>query len=204
MGVRRGTELDITIACPLLCTHVSGETDYFRRKRRIVSAVERFLAGFPFRKVSVRVNSLDVKGRGDAGVYLSLLGTSAEDADSGQVGRGNRVNGVISLGRPMGTEAAAGKNPVSHVGKIYSVLTHRMASDIHEAIPGLSEVYVWLVSRIGDPVDRPAEVYIRLLPGKKGIDEKAARRKAGRMVEGVLEGIVPLTRELTLGECRIC
>ena len=46
---------------------------------------------------------------GSEGVYLSLLGTSAEDADSGQVGRGNRVNGLISLNRPLGTEAAAGK-----------------------------------------------------------------------------------------------
>jgi len=33
--------------------------------------------------------------------------------DCAQVGRGNRVNGLISMNRPMGTEAAAGKNPVS-------------------------------------------------------------------------------------------
>ena len=206
MGVRRGTELDITVACPLLCSHVKDEADYFRRKKRISTAIKAFLSAFPFTKVSVSYNSLDVKGRGPAGVYLSLLGTSAEDGDSGQVGRGNRVNGVISLNRPMGTEAAAGKNPVSHVGKIYSVLAHQMASHIYEAIPGLSEVYVWLVSRIGEPVDEPAEVYIRLLPGSGGLVKNtgAVKKKVSRMVPELLSSIVPLTEELSLGLHPVC
>lgn len=101
-----------------------------------------------------------------AGMYLSVLGTSAEDADSGEVGRGNQVNGLIALNRPRGSEAAAGKNPVSHVGKIYSVLTHLLASRIHSKIPGVREVVVWLCSRIGEPVDRPqtASVQVHLEP----------------------------------------
>ena len=86
------------------------------------------------KKKGVHFNTLDEKGRGLGGVYLSLLGTSAEDADSGQVGRGNRVNGLISLNRPLGTEAAAGKNPVSHVGKIYNVLAHKIAKEIYEKV----------------------------------------------------------------------
>lgn len=204
MGVRRGTELDITVACPLLCAFVKDEADYFRRKKLILSAIKAFLSPYPFTKVFVSYNSLDVRGRGGAGVYLSLLGTSAEDADSGQVGRGNRVNGVISLNRPMGTEAAAGKNPVSHVGKIYSVLAHQMASHIYEAVPGLSEVYVWLVSRIGEPVDEPAEVYIRLLPGNKRIAPGAVRKKVSLMIPELLSGIVPLTEELSRGVHPVC
>ena len=64
-------------------------------------------------------------------MYLTLLGTSAEQGDSGQVGRGNRVCGLISLNRPMSVEAAAGKNPVSHVGKIYNVLAHELAMRIY-------------------------------------------------------------------------
>jgi S-adenosylmethionine synthetase len=71
------------------------------------------------------------------------------------VGRGNRVNGVISLNRPMSTEAAAGKNPVSHVGKIYTLLSHQMAHHIYAAVEGVAEVSVWLCSQIGQPVDRP-------------------------------------------------
>jgi S-adenosylmethionine synthetase len=91
-------------------------------------------------------------------MYLSVLGTSADDADSGAVGRGNQVNGIIALHRPRGSEAAAGKNPVSHVGKIYSVLTHLLADQIYTQVSGVREVVVWLCSRIGDPVDRPVPV----------------------------------------------
>jgi S-adenosylmethionine synthetase len=55
----------------------------------------------------------------------------------------------------MSTEAAAGKNPVSHVGKIYSLLTHRLAAEIYAGVPGLQEVYVWLCSQIGQPIEQP-------------------------------------------------
>ena len=49
-----------------------------------------------------QLNCLDHSGHGTAGVYLTLTGTSAEDADSGQVGRGNRANGLIAFVRPTG------------------------------------------------------------------------------------------------------
>ena len=116
------------------------------------------------------------------GVYLSLLGTSAEDADSGQVGRGNRVNGLISMNRPMGTEAAAGKNPVSHVGKIYNVLAHQMAREIYQGIDGIKEVYVLLLSRIGVPIDQPQMATAQLLLEKGQRINDIARR-----VEAIFE-----------------
>ena len=113
--------------------------------------------------MSLHFNTLDQQGRGLGGVYLSLLGTSAEDADSGQVGRGNRVNGLIPIGRPIGTEAAAGKNPMSHVGKIYNVLAHRIAREICRDVEGVRGAYVLLLSQIGDPVDRPLMANAQLL-----------------------------------------
>ena len=67
---------------------------------------------------------LDRPGAGLAGMYLSVLGTSAEDADCGEVGRGNQANDIFAVNRPRGSEVAPGKSPVSHVGKIYNVLTH--------------------------------------------------------------------------------
>jgi len=127
----------------------------------------RFLEKFEgFKTIGTHFNSLDEKGRGLGGIYLSLLGTSAEDADSGQVGRGNRVNGLISVNRPMGTEAAAGKNPVSHVGKIYNVLAHQIAKQIYQKIEGIKEVYVILLSRIGAPIDKPWMVTAQVILGK--------------------------------------
>jgi S-adenosylmethionine synthetase len=164
MGARTGRELELTVAMPLLAGQIRSEEEYFGAKAAILDEMRKIAGGFAgFRRVAVRYNTLDVEGRRLGGVYLSLLGTSAEDADSGQVGRGNRVNGLISLNRPLGTEAAAGKNPVSHVGKIYNVLAHQMAREIHQSIEGIKEVYVLLLSRIGSPIDQPQLATAQLL-----------------------------------------
>lgn len=203
MGVRKGAELDMTVACPLMASLIGSEAEYFRKKKEIEDALKKFLSGFPFEKVTLHFNSLDVRGRGVKGAYLTLLGTSAEDADSGQVGRGNRVNGVISLMRPMGTEAAAGKNPVTHVGKIYSVLAHRMADEIYKRIEGLQEVSVWLVSEIGMPIDEPKQVYVQAIPGRR-FDKIYIERNISVIVDEFLSGIGPFTEELARGEHPVC
>lgn len=171
MGLRHRNELDLTVAMPLLAGRIGSEREYFERKGAIAAEMHRFLlAGARgFGRVSLHYNTLDQPGRGLGGVYLSLLGTSAEDADSGQVGRGNRVNGLIPIARPIGTEAAAGKNPMSHVGKIYNILAHRMAREICKSVPGVQGAYVLLLSRIGDPVDQPHMANAQLLmePGRR-------------------------------------
>jgi S-adenosylmethionine synthetase len=63
----------------------------------------------------------------------------------------------------MSTEAAAGKNPVSHVGKIYSVLTYYIAATLSVQVPGLREVYVCLGSQIGQPIDQPVIVLAQVM-----------------------------------------
>jgi S-adenosylmethionine synthetase len=123
----------------------------------MIEDIHRYVAvNTDFESVDVEVNTLDMQGRGLSGLYLTVLGTSADGGDSGQVGRGNRVNGLISLNRPFCSEAAAGKNPVSHVGKIYNFLTYKIAQCVYEEIPELEEVYIWLLSKIGSPIDHPA------------------------------------------------
>lgn len=204
MGLRTGDGLDITVAMPLLCNFVRSERDYFERKQVIYHDMLEYVSRLEgFREVRLYFNSLDVRGRGLGGVYLSLLGTSAEDADSGQVGRGNRVNGLISMNRPMGTEAAAGKNPVSHVGKIYNVLAHRIAQMIYEKIEGLEEVYVMLLSRIGSSIDRPqmATAQILLGPGRRLGDIKKA---AEGIFEAELSGISKFCLDLSRGRYPVC
>jgi len=192
MGLRRHRELDLTVAMPLLAGRIGSERDYFARKETVAAEVRHYLSERvdSFERVSLHLNTLDQPGRGLGGVYLSLLGTSAEDADSGQVGRGNRVNGVIPMGRPIGTEAAAGKNPMSHVGKIYNVLSHRMARDICRNVDGVEGAYVLLLSRIGDPVDRPlmANAQLLMAPGRKAAEvagrvEELFQREFARMGE---------------------
>jgi S-adenosylmethionine synthetase len=204
MALRQGHSLDVTVAMPLLATFVGSEAEYFARKKVLGEEMRAFLAPrVPFDRLALFHNTLDLPGRGLGGVYLSLLGTSAEDADSGQVGRGNRVNGLIALNRPLGTEAAAGKNCVSHVGKIYNVLAHRIARQIYESVTGIREVYVLLLSRIGDPVDRPQMAAAQLIP-EKGRRIGEIRKEVEAVFERELAGMESFCLALCRGEYPVC
>jgi S-adenosylmethionine synthetase len=171
MGYRSHRELTLTVAMAFVDRFVESPWGYFRRKEEIKQALEEFAVGEKrnLERITVAINTLDDPARGEDGMYLTVLGTSAEGADCGQVGRGNRVNGVIALNRPMSAEAAAGKNPISHVGKIYNLLTHRIADEVYQSVPGLREVYIWLCSQIGQPIDQPliASAQLILEPGVK-------------------------------------
>lgn len=199
MAVRRGRALDLTVAMPLLCTQVASEADYFSRKEQIRREIAAWAQTHIPLDTRVQFNTLDQPGLGLRGVYLSLLGTSAEDADSGQVGRGNRVNGLIPVNRPIGTEAVCGKNPLSHTGKIYNVLAHRAARAIGEQVPGVREVEVMLVSRIGRPVDQPQLAALHLLP-EAGADFAALSRRAQAVLEQELADAGMLCLRLSRGE----
>jgi len=199
MGLRCRDELDLIVAMPLLAGRIGSERDYFARKEVVRAEMMRFRPACTrgFRRVSLHLNTLDQPGRGLGGVYLSLLGTSAEDADSGQVGRGNRVNGLIPIARPIGTEAAAGKNPMSHVGKIYNILAHRMAREICNSVEGVQGAYVMLLSRIGDPINTPHMANAQLLmePGRR------AAEVAGQ-VEGIFQREFSAINEFCLSLAR--
>lgn len=204
MGVRRNHLLDLTVAMPLLAEQILSERTYFERKMEILDAMRLFVNGFGyFERTDIHFNALDEVGRGLGGTYLSLLGTSAEDADSGQVGRGNRVNGLIAVNRPLGTEAAAGKNPVSHVGKIYNVLAHRLARQIFEQVPGLKEVYVLLLSRIGNPVDSPIIASARVVP-EKGVSVDDVRKAVAQIFAVAFSEMGDFCRRLGAGEFPVC
>ncbi len=204
MGMRMGDNLDLTVAMPLICKYIKSEKDYFDKKEALHGEMREFaVKARGFRSEKVHLNTLDETGRGLGGVYLSLLGTSAEDADSGQVGRGNRVNGLISMNRPMGTEAAAGKNPVSHVGKIYNVLAHKIAKDIYKNIDGVREVYVLLLSRIGTPIDRPQTATAQVLL-KKGARIRDVSGSIQRIFDREFTDINSFCAMLGKGEYPIC
>lgn len=205
MGIRSGTQLDLTVAMPLLDRYVTSGSVYFQRKEEMRQVLVSYLQSRldKLNEISVTMNTLDRHGAGLSGMYLSVLGTSAEDADSGEVGRGNQVNGIIALNRPRGSEAAAGKNPVSHVGNIYNVLTHRLAEQIHSEIPGIRQTHVWLCSRIGDPVDKPqmTSVQVALDVGTKLPEIEESIRK---IVARELERMTLFCGELASGKYSVC
>jgi S-adenosylmethionine synthetase len=200
MGFRTENRLRLTVAMPLLETMLPDADAYFDCKRRVVAALQRFVdtQRGALAEVEVALNTLDRRGAELAGVYVSLLGTSAEDADSGEVGRGNRVNGLISLNRPASAEAAPGKNPVSHVGKIYNVLAFQLAERIYREVPGVAEVSVWLCSRIGEPVDQPALAWVQFVP-LPDADPSAVDRPTRQLTEAALKGLPLFCRDLAAG-----
>ena len=205
LAVRTGSDVHLTVAMPLLASAIQSEAEYFDRKAAVLGAIRGFVKQEAGARLSARVsfNTLDQPGEGAEGMYLTLLGTSAEAGDSGEVGRGNRVCGVISLGRPASAEAAAGKNPVAHVGKIYTVLAQVLAERIHREVRGLREVTVWLTSEIGRPVSSPhlALVEVSLDRGVSlGLVAPAVRRHVRR----ALANLGPFCEALARGEYGIC
>ncbi|MEM2874977.1 MAG: methionine adenosyltransferase [Candidatus Hadarchaeales archaeon] len=203
MGFRRDGDLSLTVGAAFVDRFVNDENHYFRLKEEITGRLKEFLAENCEFNVSLKLNTLDVRGRGVDGVYLTVLGTSADGADSGQVGRGNRPNGVIPLNRHVGSEAAAGKNPVSHVGKIYNILTHRIANEIYIRVPGLREVYVWLVSEIGKPIDQPAIATARVIP-EESVSMKDIEEQIRETFNSELDRMDKFCSELAQGKYLVC
>ena len=204
MGYRNNNHLNMTVSMAFVDRYVSSEEDYFSKKAEILEEARKFVAAHTdFDNVNVQLNTLDKPGRGLNGLYLTVLGTSADSGDSGEVGRGNRVNGLISLNRPFCSEAAAGKNPVSHVGKIYNVLTYKIAQNICDQVPEVKEVYIWLLSKIGTPIDHPAIAAAQAIM-KNNNSIEPVRRKIEEVLDYELANINEFCNELAKGKIPIC
>ncbi|MGD9671315.1 MAG: methionine adenosyltransferase [Hyphomicrobiaceae bacterium] len=160
MGVRVRDKITLTIACAFIGTYLAGIDDYADAIVRVKQATRDVAASVTKRDVVVTVNVADNIAGGE--IYLTVAGTSAEMGDDGETGRGNRVNGLITPGRPMTLEAVAGKNPITHVGKIYNAAAHSMAKRLVNEIPEVDEAVCRLVSQIGSPIDQPAIVDVQL------------------------------------------
>ena len=202
MGLRVGNKLNLTVADPLVDRFIGSETEYFRKKDELLEEIITFAQGRSELETSALLNTLDREGRGMGGIYLTVTGTSAEDADSGQVGRGNRVNGIIPLNRPVSSEAAAGKNPVSHVGKIYNVLSHRIANEIYVNVPDIREVYVWLLSQIGEPIDQPKIAAAQVIMERGEV--VSVRGEVNEVIDRELANIQDFCMELAKGKIPVC
>jgi S-adenosylmethionine synthetase len=203
MAFRNKNDLLLTVAMAFVDRYVTSEKDYFEKKAKILEEIHKFASiQTDFECVDVQLNTLDVRGRDLDGVYLTVLGTSADSGDSGQVGRGNRVNGLISLNRPFCSEAAAGKNPVSHVGKIYNFLTFRLAQEVYDKVPELEEVYIWLLSKIGTPIDHPAVAAAQVVTKNDSLSK--IRHEISDVLDYELENIEKFCMELAEGKISAC
>ena len=160
MGVRRENSIYLTLACAFVDRFVADLDDYCEKKARLQKIAQQAAQSISERQITVEINTGDDTERGN--VYLTVTGTSAEAGDDGQVGRGNRVNGLICPYRPMTLEAVAGKNPVSHVGKLYNIVANQIAAAIVEEIAEVKATYCYLVSQIGKPVREPQIIDVQV------------------------------------------
>ena len=152
MGLRKGKKLEATVAAAMVSSKIPDASHYLSVMDDVSEELDR-LASRTKLSVSYKLNAADNPKHGE--FYLTVTGTSAEQGDDGNTGRGNRVNGLISPMRQYSMEATAGKNPVNHTGKILNALSVLTAREIVKKLPAVKESYVRVLSRIGKPIDQP-------------------------------------------------
>ena len=200
MGIRCGDRVQLTVSCAMIGRYLANMDDYLGQKAALEKLVHGIAAEHGFAECEVAVNAADDVATGS--VYLTVTGTSAEAGDDGQVGRGNRVNGLITPCRHMSLEAAAGKNPVTHVGKIYNVVARDIAEALVATVPEIARAQCLMLSSIGAPVSEPAIMHIKLATRngapadglRTRVEEVAADRLAS--IPGLVDAFVAGTIEL--------
>ncbi|MHB9023864.1 MAG: methionine adenosyltransferase [Armatimonadota bacterium] len=182
MGMRVDGRMHLSLAVAFVAAEIPDLDTELDVKETIATRVTELAAGMTRREVHVSINTADRIEEG--AVYLTVTGTSAEQGDDGEVGRGNRATGLITPMRPMTLEAAAGKNPVSHVGKLYQVYAQLIVDRLCAEIPEIRAASCTLLSHIGAPINDPRVVAIRI---ESQLTEKALREPIVEIVQGVLD-----------------
>jgi S-adenosylmethionine synthetase len=176
LGVRTGDRAALTVACAMVDRFVANRDEYLARKRSLVESIRAIAEAKLAAPVEIFLNAADDPSSDN--VFLTVTGTSAEAGDDGEVGRGNRANGLIAPCRPMTMEATAGKNPITHVGKLYNVAAMLIADAVVQHVPEVAAAECYLVSAIGSPVNEPRVVEIRVEMADAAPPESARPRIA--------------------------
>jgi S-adenosylmethionine synthetase len=102
----------------------------------------------------------------------------------------------------MSLEAAAGKNPVTHVGKIYNVIAREIAEMLVAAVPEIARAQCLMVSRIGAPVREPAVLQLKLAT-RDGVPPGQLRTRVQEIVADQLGRIPSLADAFVAGEIEL-
>ena len=196
MAVRHHDNIELTIACAFVDRYIADSEDYQQKKAQLVRLAENSAKAVSQRELQVVVNAADDVDADS--VYLTVTGTSAESGDDGEVGRGNRANGLITPYRPMNMEAAAGKNPVTHVGKLYNIVAQQIAHTLVQEIEEIDEASCFLVSRIGSPIKQPSIADVRLCLKNSG-NIGAIRMHVDNIINNKLENMEQIRQDIVNG-----
>jgi len=200
MGVRKKDTFDITVACAFIDKYIADKSDYIRKKSQLIELAKQAAKKESDKKIIITANTADDIEK--ESLYLTVTGTSAESGDDGEVGRGNRVNGLITPYRPMNMEAAAGKNPITHVGKLYNIVAQQIAEKLVNERNEIREAYCYLVSRIGSPIKTPQVIDIKLCM-QDGISTDTVKTRVEEVVDEKLSNIYKIREQLIAGTIRV-
>jgi S-adenosylmethionine synthetase len=200
MTLRQKNELILTIPAAYIDRYIKNPKDYFEKKEVVKKKIERYVRRISnFKKVKIDHNTLDnPEAKEEGEIYLTVLGLSAEHGDDGQVGRGNRVSGLITPCREMSLEAPAGKN-INHPGKLYQILAHLIAQEVGK-VRGVKECSVRILSQIGKPLDQPQVISIKVI-AKNFVQIKD---KIYKIVDEKFDNLKKIQMEIIKGKYPIC
>ena len=197
MASRVDDRLSLTVACAMVDKHIDDADHYRSVVDELRSRTHDHLLKFTDLDLAVDVNTADDYAREN--YYLTCTGLSQEMGDDGSVGRGNRANGLITPYRPMSMEATSGKNPITHIGKIYNILARIIAEDIAKEVPDEAEVRVRLLSQIGSPISEPHNANIQIITRDQGVMERHSK-EAEQITQDWLQNIDRVTEMIIDGK----
>ncbi len=160
MLTRSGNTVNVVAAVPVIPERVRNRNDYLT-VLQVAEASTREALRPQLDKSSLKLGHLQINTKDrHGGAYLAPFGSSLGKGDVGAVGRGNRTFGGIEPYSSWTAEAPAGKNPLSHGGRIYP----RVCTAIARYLGGELGQYVdvGIHARNGDDLHDPALVIVRL------------------------------------------
>lgn len=181
MAMRRDKNLDLILCIPFFSHKISSSTDYENRLDLIRKKLLTYITNLKGKyysslKIKLHLNTEDqrVKNKTTAkGYYFVVTGSALDYGEEGVAGRGNRSRGIISSVRPYSIESICGKNPVYHVGKVYSYIANSLSEKIATVLN--CEVNVIITTRNGDPLYNPYSIIIN-----------TSEKKEKRLIEKII------------------
>jgi S-adenosylmethionine synthetase len=197
MAKRIQKHLNLTVCVPFVAVHTPSKEFYFEKIKLLTDIIKQLvMSKFGQFDVTVSLNTRDNPNKSD--YYLTLTGSAIESGDEGVVGRGNRYNGVIPFTRHMSMEACCGKNPVYHVGKLYTAISSLISEEIFH-LTGL-ETYVYLTSQMGRSLSDPWSACVDVC-GREATPTE--RQMIEEIVECALSKANETTRKIVRGELNL-
>ena len=205
MGSRVGNKITMTIACAMVDRYIPDKTHYKAAIEDMYNRVNENALNIIDKSGENIKFKLDIN-TGDNYknnvYYLTVTGLSQEMGDDGSVGRGNRCNGLITPYRPMSMEATSGKNPITHIGKLYNVMSKLIAEDVAKKVSPEVEVRVRILSQIGKPVSEPLNCNVQLVSATESPKLSKWKQEAQSIANDWLDNVDKVTDLIINGKVR--